>query len=401
MSRVWVWPLVLMLTGWACVAQSPQVEWQRVRPLLGDQPEYLNALAFADGCFVAVGGVPYELGGLVGSAMVLSSMDGYQWHVSLTNLDRQLSSVAFGDGQWVVCGDDGLLFTSVDTTNWIERTFVSTSHDLGNLVYGAGRFVAFAAFQDLLYSSTNGVDWLVVEAPDVSQVQRACYVNGIFLAGGTRGNVLYSTNGLSWGVRKTPTESWIGPIAFGKGRYVAGGDRCLLYSFDAANWVSIRVSMAVKDIAYAGGWFIAVGSNPSRMLVSADGVRWQVPAGVPWEDYGLERLAWKPSALVVSAGVNLYRGGVTDPEGYRLRLHTLGTGQLEFWSEIGSECRLEKSSDLSFWTSASDWRRGTGEYLLWDWEAPPLSPCFWRAASRPVSSDAEPKVSAIGLGRLD
>ena len=389
MSRMWICILMLMAIGWRCFAQTPQIEWQHVRPQAGDHPEYLNALASADNRFVAVGGVPYYLGGPVGSAIVLSSTDGYQWHASLTNLDRQLSSVAFGAGQWVVCGDDGLLFTSADTTNWIDRTLPSTSRDLVNLVYGADRFIAFAAFRDLLYHSTNGTDWATMEVPGLSQVQRARYVNGIFLAGGTNGNVLFSTNGLSWEVRKTPTDSWLGPIAFGKGRYVAGGDQCLLCSFDAITWHVVTVPMAVRDIAYAGGWFMAVGSNPPRMLVSADGVKWEAPSLVPEADYGLESLACVQSTVIAAGGVNLYRGSVTDPEGYRLRLHILSTRHLEFWGESGFEYRLERSSDLVAWDSASDWLGGSGDYVLWDWEEPTTAACFWRAASRPVLPRAE------------
>jgi hypothetical protein len=389
MSRSIVCILGLVAIASRCIAQTPQIDWQHVRPRPADRPEYLNALIAADSRFVAVGGTPFYLGGAVGSAMVVSSTDGYQWHASLTHLDRQLSSVAFGAGQWVVCGDDGLLFTSADTTNWVDRTYPNVSHDLQNLVYGAGRFIAFAAYRDLLYHSSNGVNWAAMDVPGVSQVQRACYVNGVFVAGGTNGNVLFSTYGLSWQVRKTPTDSWIGPIAFGKGRYVAGGHQCVLYSFDAITWTVITVPIAVRDITYTEGWFIAVGSNPSRMLVSADAVKWQAPLVVPAADYGLESLACLQSTVVVAAGANLYLGSVGIPEDYRARLHILGTDQLEFWGDPGVEYRLERSSDLGSWAPVSDWRDGLGDYLLWDWQEPTTAPCFWRAARRPVPSRAE------------
>lgn len=375
--------LVLVATGWQTIAETPQLAWQQVHPQPAGHAEYLNALAHADGRFVAVGGTPFSLGGPIGSATVLSSTDGSQWHTSLTNLDRQLSSVAFGAGQWVVCGDDGLLFTSPDTTNWIDRTFPSTSHDLGNLVYGAGRFITFAAFRDLLYQSTNGANWTTLEVPGLSQVQRARYLNGIFLAGGTNGNVLISTNGLNWEVRETPTDSWIGSIAFGKGRYVAGGHECLLYSLDALTWKVVPVPMTVWDITYAGGWFMAIGSNPTRMLVSADGAYWEVPSSIPAAVYGLENLACVQSTVVVAAGVDLHRGSVTDPPNYRMKLHVLGTHQLEFWSEPGFDYRLERSSDLITWDSASEWQGGNGDYLLWGWNEPSTSPGFWRTAIRP------------------
>lgn len=375
--------LVLAATGWQTIAETPQLAWQHVHPQPGGHAEYLNGLAHADGRFVAVGGTPFYLGGPVGSATVLSSPDGSHWHTSLTNLNRQLSSVAFGAGQWVVCGDDGLLFTSPDTTNWIDRTFPSTSHDLGNLVYGAGRFIAFAAFRDLLYQSTNGANWTTLEVPGLSQVQQARYLNGIFLAGGTNGNVLISTNGLNWEVRETPTDSWIGSIAFGKGRYVAGGHECLLYSFDALTWKVVPVPMTVWDIAYAGGWFMAIGSNPTRMLVSADGAYWEVPSSIPAAVYGLEKLASAQSTVVVATEVNLHRAGVTDPPNYRLKLHVLGAHQLEFWGEPGFDYHLESSSDLITWDSASEWLGGTGDYLLWDWNGPSTSTGFWRTAIRP------------------
>lgn len=378
--------LVVATTDLPGVAQVPQIAWQQVYPALSDHAEWLNSLAATEDRLVAVGGTPFYLGGPVGSSAVLSSTDGYQWQVSLTNLDRQLTAVAFGLGQWVVSGDGGLLFTSADTTNWVDRSFTNTLGNPGNLlnlVFGNGRFIALPGFRDLEYCSTNGVDWNTIEVPDLRQVQRVSYVNGIFLAGGTNGNVLISTNGLDWDVRKTPTDSWLGASTYGKGRYVIGGYLCLLYSFDAVDWKVVTVPISVRDITYANGWFIAVGALGPEMLVSPDGVHWEAPSVVPPSDFGLDCVAYAQDAVMVATGKNLYRGVITEQDGYKTRIHRLGTGQLEYWGGSGFEYRLETSSDLKAWQSAPDWRSGTGDYLLWD-ENSPESPCFWRVAIRPA-----------------
>ena len=49
MSREWICILILITSGWSCIAQTPQIEWQHVGPQPGDHAEYLNGLASDDG----------------------------------------------------------------------------------------------------------------------------------------------------------------------------------------------------------------------------------------------------------------------------------------------------------------------------------------------------------------
>jgi hypothetical protein len=280
--------------------------WQQVT---SEPREYLLSAAYADGRFVAVGGSPYYIGGPVGSAAVLTSLDGYHWRAALTNLEDQLSDVAFGNGLWVVTGDNGGIFTSADGFAWTDHTLPTTSHDLTHLVYGRGRFIAFAESRDLIYFSCNGQNWATREALGVSGVEKARFLNDRFMAVGDGGLLLVSQDGLRWDRRALPTTVSLCGIAYGRGRYVAGGSSILLYSLDGVTWQAQPAPMTVYDVEYVNGWFVALG-NDSQVLVSADGIHWgsgAVPAGMDW----VTAAASGKGALVALAGINLYHGTIS------------------------------------------------------------------------------------------
>jgi hypothetical protein len=354
----------------------------QVWSLISSNPrEYVQSVAYADGRFVAVGGSPSYIGGPVGSAAVLTSTNGHDWQPSLTNLENQLSAVAYGNGRWVVCGDDGGIFTSSDAINWTNNSLPPTTHDLHELAYGNGRFIAFAISRDLVYHSTNGVDWMSAETPLASQVARARYINGRFMAVGGNGAILFSDDGLTWSGTNAPTTESLNTLAFGKGRYVAGGYFVLGYSLDGTNWTIQPAPIQVHDIQFIDGWFVAVG-NGYGTLVSRDGVQWETIDDPALNEYELTALAYGNGALVAGGGLSLYRGTLNDSEVFRKRLRLLSPAQLEFYGTSGYEYRLEQSTNLTDWSPASDWSVGLNHYLLWDvnlfrgpWK-------FWRAAGR-------------------
>lgn len=345
--------------------------------------EYFNAISYADSRFVAVGGVPYYIGGPVGSAAVVTSTNGFDWVGSLTNLENQLSAVAYGNGLWVVCGDDGGIYTSTNAIDWTNNSLPPTSHDLHKLVYGNGRFVAFAIFRDLIYQSTNGVDWVGADTPLASEVGRVRYINGRFIGvgGDDDGFVFSSVDGLIWEKTTLAGTGWLAGVAYGKGRYVAVGRDVSAVSFDGTNWMTQIIPFSGWDVTFANGWFLAVGPNYVTMI-SRDGVQWELADSPVVNAYALENLAFGGGVVVANGGLSLYRGTISDSDEFKKRLRMLSPAQLEFYGAHPYEYRLEKSTNLVNWLPASDWTEGADQYLVWNVDIFQGSEKFWRTAGR-------------------
>lgn len=346
--------------------------------------EYFNAITHADNRFVAVGGVPYYVGGPVGSAAVVVSTNGFHWVGSLTNLENQLSAVAYGNGLWVVCGDDGGIYTSTNAVDWTDRSLPPTTHDLHKLVYGNGRFVAFAIFRDLVYHSTNGVDWVSADMPLAMEVNKVRFINGRFLGVGgddDDGFIFSSVDGLAWEKIILEGAGWLAGVAYGKGRYVAVGRDVSAVSFDGTNWTTQRIPFSGWDVTFADGWFLAVGPNYVTMI-SRDGVQWKTVKSSVVNNYALENLAFGGGVVIANGGLSLYRGTISDSDDFKNRLRLLSPAQLEFYGVSAYEYRLEQSTNLVDWLPASDWAAGANQYLIWDVNTFQGAEKFWRAAGK-------------------
>jgi hypothetical protein len=347
-----------------------------------DPSDDIQDMAYAAGHFVAVGGSPYYIGGPAGSAVVLTSTNGNDWQASLTNLENQLSAVAYGNGLWIVCGDDGGIFTSGDAMSWTNNSLPPTTHDLRELVFGNGRFIAFAAFRDLVYHSTNGVNWVSNQTALVSQIACARFVNGRFMGVGSNGAILSSEDGLNWQAADAPTTEALNTLAFGKGRYVVGGYFVTGYSMDGTNWTMQPAPMQVYDIQFMDGWFVAVGNNYG-LLVSRDGARWESLADPNFNSFALNALAHGNGVVVAGGYLSLYRSKLSDSEAFRQRLRLLSPAQLEFYGASGYEYRIEESTNLTSWTPLAGWISETNQYLLWEAGSLQNAAKFWRAVGRP------------------
>lgn len=101
-------------------------------------PYDVAAVTFGNGQFVAAGGY---LGGPdptpVNHGVVYSSVDGTNWIRRLDNVGGQFYSIGYGGGAFVVGTSDGI-FSSSDLTNWKgQRTGVYGS----GIAYGNGQFI--------------------------------------------------------------------------------------------------------------------------------------------------------------------------------------------------------------------------------------------------------------------
>jgi hypothetical protein len=229
--------------------------WQGINTAPRD---WILGIEFIGGRFLAVAGTPTYIAGPPGSSAVFSSIDGVSWHASLTNGSDQLTGATYGNGLWVVTGDDGQIFTSTNTLTWENRSLPPTLHDLRSVHFGNGHFVAFSLFRDLIYHSTNGVVWASREVPGLSTNGVTAFLNGTFVAlGNHAGEIMTSLDGLEWDVRSTAINVFHNAITYGGGKYVAGGVNVIQYSTDLTNWIAVPTSFITHDLEFIDGQFVA------------------------------------------------------------------------------------------------------------------------------------------------
>ena len=155
--------------------------------------------------------------------------------------------------------------------NWI--TVSNSTIPNYAIAYGNGLFVAVGNFGRMVYSS-NGVSWTDIDSPYVDQIMTIAYGDGKFVAGDSNGNIAYSSNGIDW--TAVASNPWLNTelnayvsiraIAYGNGKFVAVGDwGKIAYSSDGGEtWTEVLDSTfggydEIRSVAFGNGRFVAGG----------------------------------------------------------------------------------------------------------------------------------------------
>ena len=220
--------------------------------------EALYDVAFGGGTFVAVGA----------DGTLLTSPTGETWTVRASGTPVHLRSVAFQDGTFVAAGDGGTILTSLPGTEWTTRSSGETM-DLLGVGGGNGRFVVVGR-SGMISTSADGAAWTrSVTAVTVNELNAVAYGNGSFAAVGQGGTIVQSVTGSGWTARASGTTNDLRGITFANGTFIAVGDAgTILTSSDAINWQP-RVSGSMETlngIAYGNETFVVVGASPSGTI---------------------------------------------------------------------------------------------------------------------------------------
>lgn len=117
-------------------------------------------------------------------------------HEFPTSIPMSIMDIEFHNGIYVLIGCSGMIFTSTDLNNWVQRTS-GTKLKLVGISYGKGQFV-ITGEEGIILTSSNGYDWVRQESETDSYLIRSHYSNGMYIAVGYNGTILQSIDGVSW-----------------------------------------------------------------------------------------------------------------------------------------------------------------------------------------------------------
>ena len=235
-------------------------------------------------------------GGQGGTNRGLStSTDGIIWTVSPfdnTTLTATIYASGYGNGLYVVAGDDVAVFVSTDASSWTLRTTgISLTQVIGGgyggnaFVYG-DKYVIAAIAGEYLSTSTDTITWTPRTVP--FNITNIIYGNNLYLAtsGYNNGNLLAtSVDAVTWVLRTVgyTTSTSSQAISFAntsntgnENRYVyADGAGRFATSTNAIQW-TFRTSGTSQDIYQMindGTNYFGVGTA-GTLMVSTNAIQW-------------------------------------------------------------------------------------------------------------------------------
>lgn len=213
------------------------------------------------------------------------------WHVRQSPIlptHEDLEGVAYGNGRWVVVGNDGSILSSSNGADWEVEVNPVAPARLDDVVFGNGTFVAIGPGSGTVLTSPDGRQWSK-QSPRFSGSMEVIFDGTRFVSVLAGGFVVTSINGADWVSQKNgvPLHYDVGGIAFGNGVYVEAGYKRtgtppdLFSSTDLLHWDQrdSKLSENLMNVCFGLGQFIAVGQK-GVLSTSLDGVEW-TPRTVP------------------------------------------------------------------------------------------------------------------------
>ena len=242
-----------------------------------DGPTWTRTLFIATGNWISAAYGNGVFVGLVDSTpSIWTSTNGSNW-VQRTVGDYFHSGISFADGQFILAGTFGHIFTSPDGTNWTARSSNEGISSVKRIAYLNGGYVAVGDV-GMIMTSPDGTTWKGRPSFSTVFLRTVAYGNGVYLAGAS-GNMVISTNGTNWS--EMSDGCCVLALAFGNGLFVglsdgSGGSTAQIRTtVDGTVWNprTNLTSGALSDVVFANGLFVAVGTGP-RIFTSTNGIQW-------------------------------------------------------------------------------------------------------------------------------
>lgn len=187
-------------------------------------------------------------------------------------------SVAYGNGIFVVGGENGYVTVSTDEgTTWSTPKQLVTGA-LSNIIYANGSFMMLDFHYGKLATSTDGITWTIRDTYSIEYWRGLAYGNGIYVAVGPKdGIIMTSTDGKTWTKRTVDSVVWKG-IAYGNGKFIMISDGSFSTSTDGITWTNPRrIPNAVQSydvITFGNGKFVVAEGYQGYTQTTTDGKTW-------------------------------------------------------------------------------------------------------------------------------
>lgn len=262
---------------------------------------------------------------------ILVSGNGQDWSQSDSTFPWQSINPdippLFAGDHFVVFADTGFgshantLWTSSDGSVWAKGNTLKQNPN--SLLYGNNTYVSLSyAWEDSCNASEDGNTWTAVRAGWGGYARYGNFLDGEFLAYGTKGDIWGSTDGRNWH-KEANTSSPILQIVKGPGGYLAvrdanpyDRDECPILSAPLITgpWKPVRdysPAESFYDVAYGDRKFVAAGNGFS--FSEDGGASWSV-SNMAGSDPPYHSVAFGAHAFVAT-GVPLFNMLAYSPDG--------------------------------------------------------------------------------------
>ncbi len=178
---------------------------------------------------------------------------------------NSLQGIAVTNGQFVVCGDLGKIFTSPDGTNWTPRA-TPTTNFLSSVAIGPNACVAVGKNGTLLRAGPDAANWASVSLGTTNWLYRVRWLNGQFVVVGQNGVIYTSPDATNWTARTSGTTRWLTDATFVDGKwFVVGNQATLLMSTNLTDWTHLPLP-TIKSL------YAVATQNGQLVLCGIEGV---------------------------------------------------------------------------------------------------------------------------------
>lgn len=200
--------------------------------------------------------------------------------MELSDLNIACNTICYGTSGFVTVGKDYTVYPSVSSSAISvdgETWSISTTPD-GNwnsVCFGSGLYVAVSNFNSLdsIMTSSDGINWTAIAAPDTAGWDKVIFANSLFVATGID-KIMTSTDGTTWVIRTTPASGHL-DICYGNSLYVALGNGLVVTSSNGTNWTEVAIPGDWNAITHGGSKFVLVGNNRAcPFAYSTDAATW-------------------------------------------------------------------------------------------------------------------------------
>jgi hypothetical protein len=195
-------------------------------------------------------------------------------NASVTAPANNIAEMVYGNGSIVAITTGGLIMHSTNTGSaWATRTRANTN-TLRSVGYGNGVFVIVGE-NGAIQTSTDAITWTNRTTANTQTMFGVTYGNGVYVAVGNSGAIQTSTDAITWTNRTSASANTLNYVCYGNNKFVAVGNSVIQTSTDAITWtLSEPISVSLTSVNVIANGYLAKGSSSYLFMTSPDGIYW-------------------------------------------------------------------------------------------------------------------------------